>query len=139
MSIFYQGKLLRFKFNSKKALHATNCKLTISSKLEEIATKDTDGTVVIPSNYSISGSTEVLMAKLPEGDTTHITTDDLLDMQLAGTEIPMEFTTGETGDFIYTFNAYIDNFDIGAQTGESVKVSISFKGNGNLTKETVSA
>jgi hypothetical protein len=44
-STIYNGKLLRFKFNDKKLIHATSCKLTVSSKLEEIATKDTDGTV----------------------------------------------------------------------------------------------
>jgi hypothetical protein len=48
-STIYNGKLLRFKFNDKKLIHATSCKLTVSSKLEEIATKDTDGTVSIPS------------------------------------------------------------------------------------------
>jgi hypothetical protein len=52
-STIYNGKLLRFKFNDKKLIHATSCKLTVSSKLEEIATKDTDGTVSIPSGYSL--------------------------------------------------------------------------------------
>jgi len=133
-STIYNGKLLRFKFDSKKFLHATNCKLTVSSKLEEIATKDTDGTVSIPSGYSFSGSTEALLANLPSGDTTHVTADDLLSAQLAGTEIEVEFTTDVLGDILYTGMAYIDNFDLGAETGTSVKVSISFKGNGNLAK-----
>ena len=52
-------------------------------------------------------------------------------------ESNVEFTTDVTGDFIYTGKAFIDNFDLGAETGTSVKVSISFKGNGNLTKATV--
>jgi hypothetical protein len=83
-STIYNGKLLRFKFNDK-LIHATSCKLTVSSKLEEIATKDTDGTVSIPSGYSFTGSTEALLANLPSGDTTHATADTLLDAQLAGT------------------------------------------------------
>lgn len=136
-STIYNGKLLRFKFDDKKLIHATNCKLTVSSKLEEIATKDTDGTVSIPSGYSFSGSTEALLSNLPAGDTTHATADTLLSAQLAGTEIDVEFTTDVTGDFIYTGKAFIDNFDLGSETGTSVKVSISFKGNGNLTKATV--
>lgn len=136
-STIYNGKLLRFKFDDKKLIHATNCKLTVSSKLEEIATKDTDGTVSIPSGYSFSGSTEALLSNLPAGDTTHATADTLLTAQLAGTEIDIEFTTDVTGDFIYTGKAFIDNFDLGSETGTSVKVSISFKGNGNLTKATV--
>ena len=74
------------------------------------------------------------MANLPSGDTTHVTADDLLSAQLAGTEIEVEFTTDVLGDILYTGMAYIDNFDLGAETGTSVKVSISFKGNGNLSK-----
>jgi len=135
-SAIYNGKFLRFKFGDKKLIHSTNCKLTVSSKLEEIATKDTDGTVSIPSGYSYSGSTEALLANLPSGsESTHCTADTLLDAQLAGTEIDVEFSTSLTGDFIYTGKAYIDNYDLGAETGNSVKVSISFKGNGNLVKE----
>lgn len=134
---FYNGKFLRFKFGGKKFLHATNCKLTVSSKLEEIATKDTNGTVSIPSGYSITGSTEALLANLPEADTTHVTADMLLDLQLAETEIDVEFTTDITGDFIYTCKAYINNTDFGANVGESVKVTISFAGNGDLVKEIV--
>jgi hypothetical protein len=77
-----------------------------------------------------------LLANLPSGDTTH-TADTLLDAQLAGTEVDVEFTTDVTGDFIYTGKAFISNFDLGAETGTSVKVSISFTGNGNITKQTV--
>lgn len=136
-STIYNGKFLRFKFDDKHLIHATNCKLDVSSKLEEIATKDTDGTVSIPSGYSFSGSTEALLSNLPSGNATHCTADTLLDAQLAGTEIDIEFSTNITGDFIYTGKAFIENYSLGAETGTSVKVSISFKGNGNLTKEVV--
>lgn len=134
-STIYNGKLLRFKFDDKKLIHATSCKLDISSKLEEIATKDTDGTVSIPSGYSFTGSTEALLSNLPSGDTTHATADTLLDAQLAGTEVDVEFTTDVTGDFIYTGKAFISSYSLSAETGSSVKVSISFTGNGNITKE----
>lgn len=133
----YNGKFLRFKFNDKKLIHATNCKLTVSSKLEEIATKDTDGTVSIPSGYSFTGSAEALLSKTPSGDTTHITADAVLDLQLEGEEIDVEFTTDVTGDFIYAGKAFINNFDFGAEVNASVKVTISFTGNGNLTKTVV--
>lgn len=137
MADIYNGKFLRFKFKNKKLIHATNCKLTVASKLEEIATKDTDGTVSIPSGYSFTGSTEALLSKLPTGDITHCTGDDLLQAQLAGEEIDVEFTTDVTGDFIYTGKAYINNYDLGAEVNSSVKVTIAFTGNGNLNRETV--
>ncbi|QGK72846.1 phage tail tube protein [Flavobacterium sp. SLB02] len=137
-SEIYNGKLLRFKFNEKKLLHATSCKLDFSTKLEEIATKDTDGTVSIPSNYTWSGSTEALLANLPTGDLTHVTFDDILKLKLAGTQIDVEFTTDATGDIVYTGKAYIENASITADVGSSAKVSISIKGNGNLNQDTVS-
>lgn len=136
-SEIYKGKLLRFIFDGKKFLHATSCKLDFSTKLEEIATKDTNGTVVIPGNYSWSGSTEALLANLPAGDTTHVTFDTLLAAKLAGTEIDVEFTTSVTGDIVYTGKAYIENASITADTDSAVKVSISIKGNGDLEQDTV--
>lgn len=137
-STFYRGKTLRFKFEDKLFLHATSCKLTVAMKLEEISTKDTDGTVSIPSTYSFSGSADALLHNLPSGDTTHVTADTLLQYQLAGTEIDIEFTTDITGDIVYTGKAFIDNFDVTADVESVAKVTISFKGNGDLTRSTVS-
>lgn len=136
-SEIYKGKLLRFKFDDKKFLHATSCKLDFSTKLEEIATKDTDGTVSIPGNYTWSGSTEALLANLPVGDTTHVTFDDILGKKLSGAEIDVEFTTDVTGDIIYTGKAYIENASMTADTEGAAKVSVSFKGNGNVNRDTV--
>jgi len=136
-SEIYNGKLLRFKFDDKFFLHATSCKLDFTTKLEEIATKDTNGTISIPSNYTWNGSTEALMSNLPSGDTTHVTFDTILAAKLAGTEIDVEFTTDATGDIIYTGKAYIENASITANVGESVKVSIGFKGNGDLNQDIV--
>ncbi|SHG27661.1 hypothetical protein [Flavobacterium johnsoniae] len=137
-SEIYNGKLLRFKFNSKKFLHATSCKLDFATKLEEIATKDTNGTISIPSNYSWTGSTEALLSNLPTGDLEHVTYDDILNIQRTGTQIDVEFTTDVTGDIIYTGKAYIENSGITATVGESVKVTVSFKGNGDLEQDTIS-
>ena len=137
MAGIYKGKIVRFQFDDKKLLHAINCSLDISTKLEEIATKDTDGTVTVPSNYTWSGSAEALFATLPSGDTDHVTADTLISQQLAGTEVAVQFTTAQTGDFVFSGNAYFESVKIDAQTGTSVKVSFSFKGNGNLTADVV--
>ncbi|WP_268846457.1 phage tail tube protein [Flavobacterium aestivum] len=136
-SEIYNGKLLRFKFDAKKLMHATSCKLDFSTKLEEIATKDTDGTVSIPSNYTWSGSAEALLANLPTGDTTHVSFNDILTKKLSGAQIDIEFTTDKTGDVIYSGKAYIESASITADVGSSAKVSISFKGNGNLNQAIV--
>jgi hypothetical protein len=83
----------------------------------------------IPSGYSLQDR-QRLLATFLSGDTPH----DHYLAQLAGTEL-MWFTTDVTGDFIYTGKAFISNFDLELDT--SVKVSISFTGNGNITKQTV--
>jgi hypothetical protein len=62
------------------------------------------------------------LANLPSGDTTCYSRYFAIDAQLAGTEVDVEFTTDVTGDFIYTGKAFISNFDLGAETGTSVKV-----------------
>ena len=129
----YKGKNVRFSFNGATLYHATSCKLSVSTKLEEIATKDTDGTVSTPSNYAWSISTEALVADKP-GASTQSDFMDILSLQLAGTEIDIEFSTGVTGDFILSGKVYCESLDINAEVGNSVTGSFSFKGNGNLTK-----
>jgi hypothetical protein len=135
--MIYQGKFVRFNFDGKKLFNATSCSIDISTKLEEIATKDTDGTVTVPSNYTWSGSAEALFSKVLSGDTTHVGADQLIALQLANTEFGVDFTTGTTGDFVFSGSAYLENVKVTADTGTSVKVSFSFKGNGNLTQDVV--
>jgi hypothetical protein len=134
----YKGKNVRFSFNGKTLYHATSCKLSVSTALEEIATKDTDGTVSTPSNYAWSISTEALVADKP-ASSTQSDFMDIISLQLAGTEIDIEFTTGTAGDFILSGKVYIESSDITAEVGNSVTGSFSFKGNGNLNKSAAEA
>lgn len=132
----YKGKNVRFSFEGKTLFHATSCKLSISTNLEDIATKDTDGTVSVPSNYSWNISTDSLVADKP----TSSTQSDFMDIvgyQLAGTEIDIEFTDGVTGSFKYSGKVYVESSDLTADVGSSMTGSASFKGNGNLTKSIV--
>lgn len=132
----YKGKNVRFSFEGKTLFHATTCSVSVSTTLESIATKDTNGTISIPGNYEWTLSTSALVADKPTSSTQ---TDfmDLLELQLAGTEIDVEFTTGTTGDFILSGKAYIESSSINAETGNSVSGDFSFKGNGDLTKSVV--
>jgi hypothetical protein len=133
-STIYKGKNLRFSFGGKTLYHATSCKLSLSTKLEAIATKDTNGTVSTPSNYEWSLNTDALVANKPSGSTTQEGFMDLVALQLAGTEIVVTFTTGASGDFVLTGSVFIESSDITAETGNSVTGSFSFKGNGDLIK-----
>lgn len=133
-STIYKGKNLRFSFDGKTLYHATSCKLSLSTKLEAIATKDTNGTVSTPSNYEWSLNTDALVANKPVGSTTQSDFMDIVGLQLAGTEIQVEFSTGVVGDFVLSGSVYIESCDITAETGNSVTGSFAFKGNGDLIK-----
>ena len=131
-----KGKNMRLSFEGKTLFHATSCGLSISTTLEAIATKDTDGEMNVPGNYSWTLTTSALYANKPMGS-TQTDFNDLIVMQLAGTEIDVEFTTGETGDKVYSGKAYIESADITAEVGSMANGSFSFKGNGSLTVDTV--
>lgn len=132
----YKGKNVRFSFGDKTLYHATSCTLGISTTLEEIATKDTNGTVSVPGNYSWNISTNALVADKP-ASSTQVDFMDIVALQLAGTAIDIEFTDGETGSFILSGTVYIESANVSAEVGQSVTGDFSFKGTGDLTKALV--
>lgn len=133
----YQGKNVRFKFQDKTLYHATSCALSISTTLEEIATKDTDGTVSTPGNYSWSITTNALVADKPVAS-TQSDFMDIIDLQLGKTLIAIEFTDDVTGSFKLAGNVYVESANITAEVGQSVTGDFSFKGTGDLVKSVVS-
>lgn len=130
----YNGSNVRLSFEGKVLYHTTSCKLQISTKLEEIATKDTAGSVVTPGNYAWTVSAEALVADKPSASTTQSGAMDIVDYQLAKTALDIEFTSGETGDWKYAGQVYVESADIDATVDQSMTGSFSFKGNGDLTK-----
>jgi hypothetical protein len=128
----YQGGATRFSYNGKTLYHTKGCKLQISTKMEEIATKDTSGSVVTPSNYSWSASTEALVADIPAGSTTQLGFIDIVQLQLAKTAIDIEITDGVLGSWIAIGQVFVESADIDATVDQSVSGSFSFKGNGDL-------
>ncbi|QQU04031.1 phage tail tube protein [Myroides odoratus] len=128
----YKGKDLRISVGGKTVFHSTSCSITISTTLESIATKDTDGTVNVPSNYEWSLSAESLTADKATSS-TQADYFDLIVMQLAGEEVDIEMTTGKIGDILLSGKAFIESTGISADTGSSSTSSFSFKGNGDIT------
>lgn len=133
----YKGKNVRFRFDGKTLYHATSCALSITTTLEGIATKDTNGTVSTPSNYEWSITTNALVADKPTASTTQSDFMDIVSLQLAGTPIEIEFTTDVAGDFILSGTVYIESANITAEVGNSVSGDFSMKGSGDLTKAVV--
>ncbi|MBF05026.1 MAG: hypothetical protein CMP76_17250 [Flavobacterium sp.] len=134
----YKGSNVRFSFEGKTLFHATSCAISISTTLEEIATKDTNGSVVTPGNYSWSMTTNALVADKPAASTTQEGFMDIVALQLNKTLIAVEFTDSVTGSFILSGNVYVESVNISAEVGASVTGDFSFKGTGDLTKSVVS-
>jgi hypothetical protein len=130
----YNGSNVRLSYNGKVLFHTTSCKLQISAKLEEIATKDTNGSVVTPGNYSWNISAESLVADKPTASTTQLGAMEIADFLIAKTELDITFTSGEIGDWMYSGKVYVESADIDATVAQSMTGSFAFKGNGNLEK-----
>lgn len=130
----YKGGNVRLSYNGKTLYHTTSCKLQISTKLEEIATKDTNGSVVTPGNYAWTVTAEALVADIPSGSTTQVGAMGIIDFQLTKTELDIEFTSSEVGDWKYAGSVYVESADVDATVAQSMTGSFSFKGNGDLTK-----
>ena len=133
----YKGKMVRIRIGDKTLFHATECGISITTKLEAIATKDTNGDVNTPSGYSWTASMSALVADKAVGNTTQHGFTDLVQMQLDGDELDFDFTTDETGDFVFSGKVFINQADITASTENSASGSFGFTGNGDLTQSVV--
>lgn len=136
---YYKGKMIRARLNDKTLFHATECGISITTNLESIATKDTNGNVQTPGNYEWSATMSALVADKATSNTTQHSFTDLIALQLAGTEIDFDFTTDETGDFVFTGKVFISQADITASTEGAASGSFSFTGNGDLVQAVVAA
>lgn len=138
-STIYNGKEMRLKFDDKTLYHATNCQLTVSSKTQELATKDTNGDIVSVDGYTASLSTDALWADKPLASSTQVDPADLLALQLAGTLGTFEFTTGVEGDRTISGSCYVTNSDFGAEVGNKATASFQFTVSGDITVGVVPA
>lgn len=134
----YKGKNVRISLEGKTLWHGTEASITISTNMEAIATKDTNGTVNSPSNYEWSASLSGLVADKAAENLTQHGFKDILAFQLANTELDFEFTTDDVGDFVLSGKVYINNAEMTAAVEGSMTGSFQFTGNGDLTLAVVS-
>lgn len=135
----YKGKNVRLRIGDKVLYHSTTAQITITSNTTEIATKDTNGTIVTPDNYSWTASMEALWSNKPDGSSTQLDPKDLLTHQLANDLLTLEFTTDVEGDDTYSGSCYVTSTDLGAEVGNSATASFQFTGSGDLTVGVVPA
>lgn len=132
----YQGRNVRIRLAGKTIYHATSAKVSISADLEELATKDTSGKLSVFGGYNWNASAESLVADKPEAS-TQVDADDLLEYLINGTELEFQFTTNETGDFLWSGKVLVSQCDVDAGVSGAVKGSFSFVGQGDLEKSRV--
>lgn len=133
----YQGKNVRLILDGKKVFHATDCGISVSRELESIATKDTQGNLQTPGAYSWSATLSTLVAERDPVTTTHHSFKDVFQKTLDGTLCELQYTTGETGDMVFSGQVYITQADFSAPTTGAATGSFSFTGNGDLTLDVV--
>ena len=135
----YKGKEMRLRFGEKTLYHATSCQLTVASKTQEVATKDTNGDIVTPDGYNSTLSTDSLWADKPNGTTTQVDPIDLLQNQLDETLLTFEFTTGVEGDRVVSGSCYVTNTDLGAEVGNNATAAFQFTVSGDIEIDVVPA
>lgn len=130
----YKGKNVRLRIGDKILYHSTACNLTITTNTTEVATKDTNGTIVTPDNYSFSLSMDSLWANKETGqEAAQLDPKDLITHQLANDTLTFEMTTDVTGDDVVSGSCFVTNTDLGAEVGNSATAAFQFTGTGDLT------
>ena len=126
------GHYLRFFDGGVAIAKATSCTISFAAEARETAHKDTAGDgggwrEVAPGQKSATGSTEGLYAE----DTNSFAT--LYGKFANGTELSLTFTTGESGDSVWSGTAIITSLELNAANNENVTYSCSFDFTGEVT------
>lgn len=130
----YNGKDVRLRIGDKVLYHSTSCQLTVASKTQEVATKDTNGDLVTPDGYNFSLSMDALWADIEAGETaTQVDAGILLQHQLDEDVLTFEMTTSTAGDTVISGSCYVTNADLGAEVGNKATAAFQFTGTGDLT------
>ena len=127
---FYEGKLMRLTIGGQDIFHEVDCTLTASTEFKDIATKDTTGTESTPGSQSWSVSVNGYVAT---GATLQ---EDLASMAAtwkAKSLVAITLSDDVSTSVIFSGNAYIESFTVGAPNDETVTMDYSLKGNGELT------
>jgi TP901-1 family phage major tail protein len=131
------GHYMRFFINGVSLGKATECSISFSAEMRELAHKDTTGdgggwVEKAPGQKSGSGSTSGLYA---EDDNAAAV---LFEAFKNGDPLDITYTTEETGDKLWAGEAFITSLEINAPNNENVSYSCSWEFNGEVTMETVS-
>jgi len=134
----YKGRNLRVLVDGKPILHATECSFSTTMNFEEIATKDTDGTIQTPGNYTWNLTSNHLVAdKDPVTQANYTDAFELLEQYKNRLPVEVQFTTQIGGDVIISGEAYMSGANISAPVEGAASGDFNFQGNGNFEIERV--
>jgi predicted secreted protein len=124
------GENMRLTLDGKLILHEVSASLSFTKDFKEVASKDTNGKLVSPGSNSWNFSVEGLWENdgTVKQDLFAITT-----MANADAVKTVSFSTGISGDPIFSGNAYVEGFTVDAANEEYVTFSFTVKGSGDLT------
>lgn len=134
------GRLMRLTLAGEKAIHSTNCSISLAVEIRDTASKD------IPEGWadgetgqkSWTGSCEGLYS---QDDTisaeARADAEGFFDLAVAGAKVAVEFLTGVAGDIKYTGNAVITSVEFTFPNNDNSTYSISLQGAGPLAKATI--
>jgi hypothetical protein len=136
----YKGRNLRVLVAGKPILHATECSFSTSMNFEEIATKDTDGTIQTPGNYTWTLTSNHLVAdKNQSTQSSYTDAFELLEQFKNRLPVQVQFTTSMGGDVIISGEAFLSGANISAPVEGAASGDFNFQGNGNFEIERVPA
>lgn len=133
-----KGKNLRIKIADNTVYHATECNFSSSLNLEQIATKDTSGSVGSPGSYTWTLDTSALVAVKETGSSQN-DTFSIMEKYFAKEAVSVEFTTDVAGDIIITGSAYLTECSVAAPTDGSATFSVTATGDGDVTLDRVAS
>lgn len=114
--------------------HTTSCTLDIQHNLADASSKDSAGFAeFISAMRSATVSFEGLVDYDDDGVTKEGVDSLIADGIISRTEFTIVFGTQETGDTIYTMNAYLSNISVTAPAEETVTYSGTFTSTGAIT------
>ena len=130
------GKDLIVKIGDDKIVCSTSATLNVNQATIEASCKDSGGWInAVAGSKDWTISADGLYDLHPGTNETSF--DDLFDDLVAGTAVEIIFGGADTGDAIYTGAAYIVSTSLTGANDEIASFSAEFKGNGALTKSTV--
>lgn len=119
--------------NTNKFDHLVSCNLTIGKETIDLTSFDSSGWKEVTGgdkNWSLSLEAHYAMDASENGNQAFDDLDGYTDAAIL-------LTTGVTGDTTFAGNGVPTSWDLAVQQGDTVKISVSYEGNGALTKGTV--